>query len=93
MPLIERPIPVPIKPKKAKNMTVGHLREIIANLPDDMPIAPEWTEIPDDSEPAVCVEGFDVTNIWENVPEGCKPRKQLAIAVRLVPLDSDEWGE
>lgn len=93
MPLTKREFPTPIPPKKAENMTIGHLREIIAELPDNMPIKPEWFEVPSDSEPAVCIEGFDVVNIWENVRKGRKPRKMLAIAVRLVPLDSDEWQD
>jgi len=40
-------------------MTVGELRSVLAELPDDAPLYPEWNDrIPRDHEPAVRLHGF-----------------------------------
>jgi hypothetical protein len=45
-------------------MTVGDLRKLIADLPDDMNVRPQWLpgEEPGDHEPGVEIHGFDVAN-------------------------------
>lgn len=42
-------------------MTVGELRKLIADLPDDAAIRPQWNdgEEPGDSSPGVVLHGFD----------------------------------
>jgi hypothetical protein len=43
-------------------MTVGQLRELIANVPDDYTVRPQWVagKEPKDHEPGVRLERFDV---------------------------------
>ena len=41
-------------------MTVGNLRKLIANLPDDAGIHPDWDDPPDDDSPGVTLGGFKV---------------------------------
>ena len=43
-------------------MTVGQLRELIADLPDTCTIRPQWVpgSEPQDHEPGVKLSGFDV---------------------------------
>jgi len=45
-------------------MTVGQLRELIADLPDTYNVRPQWApgKEPGDHEPHVCLRGFDVLN-------------------------------
>lgn len=44
-------------------MTVGDLRGLISQLPDDANIRPQWRpgDEPDDDAPGVVLYGFDVT--------------------------------
>lgn len=76
-----------VKPKLGqKNLTLGHLRQAIAGLPDDTPVAPAWTEVPSDDEPAVSLEEFGIQTFDNG--------RQFVFGVRLQPLDDPEfWGD
>ncbi len=70
-----------------KKLTLGHLRQAIAGLPDSTPVNPCWTETPSDEEPAVCLEEFGT----DKLPDG---ETYFALGVRLQPLDDPEfWGD
>jgi hypothetical protein len=44
----------------AKRLTIGALRKVIKNLPDDAPIYPTWaSRIPDDYEPGVEIKAIE----------------------------------
>ena len=58
---------------------VGQLRKLIANMPDDAMILPDWSEIPDDSTPAI-----ELMTICVDTYEGVD---YLSLKLRPVPLE------
>lgn len=65
-------------------MTLGEFRKLTANLPDNVEIYPRFPPgyEPDDSEPGVQIEGFE---IWND-----KEGPYVAIIVYLVYLEEEE---
>lgn len=60
-------------------MTVGDLRVLLRDLPDDTPVSPRWAYgPPSDSDPAVTIDRFEVQ------------KGVLAVMVSLDYLNEDE---
>lgn len=57
------PITTPIDEQPQPQLIVGDIRQLIAYLPDDTPIVPEWYEVPSDHDPAVTLHDFLVRRL------------------------------
>lgn len=70
-----------------KNMSVPRLRKLLADLPDNARILPDWFgNPPSDDEPGVTVEGFDI----ETDADG---DKYLSVKVSLFNLNEEDDDE
>jgi hypothetical protein len=78
-------------PKQAHaSMTVGGLKAVMANLPDDAPIFPDWAYgPPGDDMPVVEVCRFAVGK-GDRTADG---RPYLSVLVDVIPLDEVEGEE
>lgn len=63
------PITTPTDEQPQPQLTVGVLRQLIAYLPDDTPIVPEWYEVPSDHDPAVTLHDFLVHRLRGQPPK------------------------
>lgn len=62
-------------------LTLGHLREISKDLPDDTPFCPDWQDFePADSDPAVVLKGLGVSKSHDGVT-------YISVGVAVCSLD------
>ena len=68
-----------------KKLTVGRLRQLIKNLPDDAPIFPDWTKgaTPSEDEPGVSIDSIAVGKDKEH-------GKYLSVRVSLFYLNDED---
>lgn len=71
-------------------LTVGQLRRLMENLPDDASVVPDWAPgfVPSECDPVVCVEGASIEPGFPiGEPVNQSEDRYLSIHVRVVGLD------
>jgi len=64
-------------------LTVGTLRRLTADLPDDAPVFPTWADDPPDAQAGIAIRGFGIRRRTRTEPVG------LSVAVALDAEDED----